>query len=363
MTENEKSPVILAGAQGASFISGMFPLLLECTPESSLSQLCTSDSSELEKKFVPKKLESLRLAASYRRLGDLVRAGRVFECGNYLEFSHKLESLGVLSRESKLYKANFCKDRLCPMCGWRRTLKIYGQISRIMEEIYQNYRFIFLTLTIPNCESDQLGFTVGSLMGSWNRLTKCKRFKTSVLGYFRALEVTRNKKNGSYHPHFHCILAVNKDYAVNPDLYIPHSEWLDMWKKAAQDDSICQVNVKFVSPRHEVEDNRFIKQIHKAVAEVAKYTVKSADFLTDDDKLTDKIVSCLASSLRGRRLVTLGGVFKDTARSLKLDDMENGDLVHTDNDLRKDLAEVIIRYSWGIGCYKVTGLSLLKNDF
>lgn len=44
-------------------------------------------------------------------------------------------------------------------------------------------------------------------------------------------------------------------------------------------------------------------------------------------------------------------MMKEIHKNLKLDDTENGDLIHTDNDdvKREDLASVLINYHWNIG--------------
>lgn len=69
-----------------------------------------------------KKLENLELAASYKRIGSN-KYYRVLDCSTFLEWKYYFEI-----NEKRLAKANFCKVRLCPMCSWRRSLKIFGQV-------------------------------------------------------------------------------------------------------------------------------------------------------------------------------------------------------------------------------------------
>ena len=78
-----------------------------------------------EEEFENKK-KSLLLSESYKRLGLEKKSFRVSECGTFLEFKKFVD--GSL----KLNGANFCKVRLCPMCSWRRSLKIFSQVSEIM---------------------------------------------------------------------------------------------------------------------------------------------------------------------------------------------------------------------------------------
>ena len=296
-----------------------------------------------------KKLNTLNLSDSYKRLGQeyFNKSSRVANCGTYLEYKRFKDDNSM-----QLNHANFCKVRLCPMCAWRRSLKIYGQVSKIMNEISSNneYDFLFLTLTTANCTSDELSKTIDLLLKSFKKMTQLKRFRKSILGHFRALEVTHNLVNDSYHPHLHCVLVVNKSYCKKKDLYISQEEWTQLWKKSLQIDYIPIVHItKFKDTAG--------KGIEKSVAEASKYTVKSDDYIIKDDitgdivqEFTDKAVKILDYALANRRLIAFGGLLKDIFQQLKLDDPEDGDLVNTDNeDIRADLNYIIERYSWNIG--------------
>jgi len=301
-----------------------------------------------------KKLRTIELADSYRRLGEEFKSKqyRVSDCGTFLEFKRFINDNSM-----KLNKANFCKVRLCPMCSWRRSLKIYGQVSKIMDEVVKNedLEFIFLTLTTRNCEGQDLSNTIDNIFNAFNKMTKRVKFKKSVKGYFRALEVTHNLNIMSdwfdtYHPHLHCILVVNKSYFKKPDIYITQEEWTSLWKDVLKVDYTPIVDVRRFKDRNG-------KGIKKSIAETAKYTVKSDDYIIKDDvtdeiieTLTDDAVLVLDKALANRRLVAFGGILKEYHKKLNLDDMEDGDLVNTDNeDLREDLEFIIERYSWNIG--------------
>ncbi len=318
-----------------------------------------TEYTEIEKKFTPKRKYSELLASSYERIGFQNKASRVSDCGTFLEFAHEISSDGTISEKGKLHNANFCKDRLCPLCSWRRSYKIFAQASQIMELIGSDYKFLFLTLTVPNCAPESLSETISRLMLSWNRLIDYKLFKKSIKGFFRALEVTRNFSNGSYHPHFHCVLAVPKSYANSRD-YITHDEWLEMWRNAYKDTSITQVDIRVAKGKNKESDNA-VKELSSVVAEIAKYAVKSSDYIfADDEALTDDIVRTLAEALRGRRLTAYGGCFKEAFKKLKLDDAEEGDLVHINDKLNPSLAWLIVRYGWSAGAYKMTD-SFIRN--
>lgn len=292
--------------------------------------------AEIDGRFTPKKLQSDLLGAVYANLDMDTRAGRVWECGSFLEWK-------VTADQKKLNKANFCKDRLCPMCNWRRSLKIFGQVSKVMNQM-QDYRFLFLTLTIRNCTADELPETVQALYTGWRYLyNKNKEFRNAIEGTFRSLEVTQTNIDGTYHPHLHCILAVKPSYFKKG--YITQNRWCELWRIA------CSLDYDPIVHIETVKDTG--KGIAGAVAEATKYAVKGSDMLDGNDieKSSEKVKAFL-SALSGRKLCGWTGCFARIRKQLELDDCENGDLLHTDDEtIRDDVACMIVRYHWKAGAY------------
>ena len=92
----------------------------------------------------------------------------------------------------------------------------------------------------------------------------------------------------------------------------------------------------------------------KAVAEVAKYPTKSADLLKiEDEEQAVQALIVLAKTLKGRRLITFGGDFATVKRELKLDDIENGDLIHAERETQNfnPVAKMIYRWRAEVGAY------------
>lgn len=289
------------------------------------------------------RINTLELAASYERLG-FKKSYRVKDCASFLEFKRT-------SSELTLSTANFCKVRLCPMCSWRRSLKIFGQVSKVMDYAMTSneYRFIFLTLTCKNIDGSSLSMQLDELFKAFKRLTERKAIKQTVKGWFRALEVTHNISEDTYHPHFHVILAVNKSYFTDTKQYLSQEQWTQLWKDSLKIDYTPIVDVRAFKTESK-------SSVSKSVAESAKYAVKSGDFIIKDkdgeinEEMTDSAVLVLENALSHRRLVAFGGDFKIIHKYLSLDDLEDGDLVNTDNeDLREDVEHIIERYHWHIG--------------
>lgn len=297
--------------------------------------------------WVGKKLKTIALSESYKRLG-FKKSYRVKDCGTYLIYKKNINT-GV----KKLKEGNFCRDRLCPMCSWRRSLKIFGQVSKVMDKALEekDYRFIFLTLTCKNVSADGLGSCLDNMFNAFNLLTKRVAFKKSIKGFFRGLEVTHNLDYNSdsfdtYHPHFHAICMVNKSYFNDRKYYISQEQWTSLWKSCLKIDYTPIVHVTSFKT-----SNR--SSTSKSVAETAKYTVKDNDYIIPySEELTDCAVMTLNSALKSRRLTAFGGELKRLHKELNLDDIENGDLVNTDNekdDLREDIDYILEYYKWNFG--------------
>jgi len=331
--------------------------------QSNTNQEFFLELEEFTEKFTPKHENSILLSKSYHRLKDHKRADRIEQCGSLLKFSHDIDGYGEIDLKGKLHYANFCRERLCPMCAWRKTLKSYSQVSQVMDIMPKGYRFIFLTLTIPNCTAEKLQETVSSLFKSWDRLCKNRRFKGQIKGFIRVLEITRNKKSKTYHPHFHCILAVKDDYFAGRN-YISRNEYLKLWQKACDDDSITQVDVRVIRDKKSGKAVRSDDSMSykSAIAETTKYTTKDSDFLkVKSDKETDDIVKTLTDALKGRRLIHYGGIFKDLAKQLKLEDIEKADLIHIDEDkVSNAVAKLIVSYHWSMGAYTILNSCVQK---
>ena len=259
-------------------------------------------------------------------------------CGNDLVFAR------LADNSRKLAAANFCKYRLCPMCNWRKSLKLFSQIGKITEAILADKpaRFMFLTLTVKNCNGEELKDVLDQLNKGFAYLTSpsrtfapAKKLKESLLGYVKGIEVTYNEKDNSYHPHIHIVLEVKPSYFSKG--YIKHAEWRDIWKQAMKLDYDPQVNIKVI------KGDEGEAPSPGAIAEVAKYPVKFESILNIKKLETAARAAInLHFGLKNRRLTTFGGDFKEYQKRLKLDDVESGNLIHVEAD--KDSKAAIVAY-------------------
>lgn len=285
-------------------------------------------------------------------------------CGTWLRFGVSVDGV-------KLREANFCKHRLCPLCNWRRGLKVYGALKQILVFLApQGYRYIALTLTVRNCTGGVLAGMIDRMVQGWRDMTHNDytlgrnfwrewRGKESVVqGAFRSLEVTINKEDGTYHPHFHVLLAVDPSYySKSKSLYVDHDKWVQVWRNAMALDYNPRVMVqaadksssllydlskgdmgKLVGNADErdaaapeargVEANQPDDALARYISKSGEEYAVKLDFLTDSDDLDVKkrCVLDLFTSLYRRRLVSFSGCFREARKELGLSDPESGPL-------------------------------------
>ena len=158
----------------------------------------------------------------------------------------------------------------------------------------------------------------------------------------RAMEVTYNSDKDTYHPHIHCIFAVKAQYFTRG--YIKKSEWQEIWGECCHTDYEPIVKVQTIK-----------NSTAKAVAEVAKYPVKMDELANyQDENKAIKALIVFTKILKGRRLITFGGVFADIKKQLKLDDVETGDLIHLEDvpeQTFNEVSRILFKFRAKIGCY------------
>lgn len=301
------------------------------------------------------KQENLRLVEIYKMTKEkklnLISDSRLFDlehCADTLLFVENEE------RKRKLKQANFCRVRLCPMCQWRRSLKMFGQVKKITDKILESdksIRFIFGTFTIKNCDAQDLETCINILnnrflyLVSKNRnFAPAKKLKQNLLGYLKAVEVTYNSKDKTYHPHLHVIFAVRNTFFSSSKYYMSKKEWISLWQKALNVDYKPQTDIRVIKTN-----------TGKTVAEVAKYPVKTAPILSLPDDEAVEVLKTLTFCLHKKRFVSYGGIFKTIKQELKLADVETDkDLVNVDIEQQERfnaVTAVLFKYNFKFGCY------------
>ena len=297
-------------------------------------------------RFVPWRMGkqfNLFLGQAQEDIGNQRKAERVKVCCSNLWF---LECQESEKHPKKLKSALFCQDRLCALCQKRKSVKQFAisvQLGHELLKQYPTYRFLFLTLTIPNVKLEKLSNEISHILKSWCRLTDRAEVKRAVKGYYRTLEITYNHERKDYHPHLHVVLVVSARYFTAN--YIKRNRWLEMWRESTRQPEITQVDIRTVKAKG--SKKKTIDPVILIFAEACKYGVKpwstslkthirlqkgkiSRDveghaWLRPTRKETAYVVDLLESALYRRRLVQYGGVLKQIKRELKIKDAEENE--------------------------------------
>ncbi len=243
------------------------------------------------------------------------------DCGQRLQFG-LYENIQTLEHQKKLEEMYTCKDRFCSFCNWRRARKLGIQSYEVLKAIESEnkVRYIFATFTVKNCLITDLSSTIKLMNKSFAKMIETKRFKGSILGFMRALEIPPQKNNNEYiHPHFHCLFVVpSKYFDTKHNLYIKQDEFIQMWQKALKVDYAPSVDIRIIKAKGEADP------IAKAVAETVKYPLKTMDLKSMSVELFKELVL----QMKSKRALAFGGIFKDYRKKLVLDDAEQGDLIY-----------------------------------
>jgi plasmid rolling circle replication initiator protein Rep len=293
------------------------------------------------------------------------------------------------SGEWGIAAAMFCQKRLCPLCSWRRSVRTFRNVYQVVTAPeFKKVQFVFLTMTVKNCSGEELPETLDRIFAAWQILTDNKKqpFRRSFLGTLRSVEITYNRRAGTYHPHIHVLAAVTPGYfrKSNRD-YISHEAFREIWTSALnravriipaetvireldRDTFGASLDLgpgviatkKRLREKYQAIDyapqvriEKIKNSTGKAVAEVAKYVVKSADYID-----LPEVVQVLDPALRHRRLIAYGGLFKDVRDRLQLEDERIAEEDYPEVTVQELLSNPLVKkvvLEWTFqGAYKIT---------
>jgi plasmid rolling circle replication initiator protein Rep len=266
-----------------------------------------SDASPRHKPWDVHRAEADEVQQAY--VGGLSRhqryADRVEQCSQVLEFAR--DPPGAGKRKYTLKNAWFCRVRHCPVCQWRRSLMWQAKVYRALPSLLRDYpdtRFLFMTLTIRNCDVKDLRATLTHMGKAWVRLTQLRTWPAR--GWVRAVEITRSQRDRSAHPHYHCLLMVPPAYFQGE--YLKQHEWAELWRQCLRIDYKPVVDIRTVKLDLVQSSQRVNKppaRMWEAVAEILKYAVKPSDMIRDHEWFLQ-----LSDQLQKTRGVAIGGILK-----------------------------------------------------
>jgi len=151
-----------------------------------------------------------------------------------LNFSNKIDNISSCNshwlldvynnqRIKDFKKTNLCKDKFCNNCKKVKQAARLAKFAPVIENLKKDYNLFHLVLTNPNCTGEDLEADIKKMFKNFFKLNrylkqdaKIKGIDFGLYGYvggIRSLEVTF--ESDSYHPHLHCIIALDKDVKLD----------------------------------------------------------------------------------------------------------------------------------------------------
>lgn len=318
-------------------------------PERALNPVYLSALSPKDSPWDNRRAETDGFKALYQDTMFDRYAERMSECSCRLDFAFQIDENGLCNL--KLQNARFCRVRLCPVCQGRRSMKWQAKAFKVLPKLLEDNpkaRFIFLTLTVRNCELTELRDTLSWMHQSWRKLVKRKEF--TAIGWIRSVEVTRGHDNTA-HPHYHALLMVKPSYFKKT--YISQQRWTETWQSCLGVDYTPIVDIRSISSKIP-SDTSQEQIIRKGILETLKYSVKPSSVLREDrgSKLPSEATLSdrdwlieLTAQLSGTRAVATGGILKQYLKDLE---KEPDDLIHIDEngDTEADEESPRIAFQW-----------------
>lgn len=253
------------------------------------------------------------------------KALEIQDCANHIGITN-------INNVAHIVKADFCRNRICNVCAWRRQSKFIAQMFPVLEILGKKYDFLFATLTIKNVSYEELNKTINTILLAYDKLLKRRKIKRSWVGKVRGLEITYNSLTDTFHPHIHIFVAVEKDYFVNCDKYISQNELAEYWQECISAD---------YSPICHIEK---VTDTNAGAVETLKYSFKTSS--------NSSALKGYFYTLKNRRLVSFSGVFAETRKFLKQSDFDSVLTDDIDKNIARNVLYSLYKFDATGGVYK-----------
>ena len=117
-------------------------------------------------------------------------------------------------------RTNLCRSRFCDNCGNAQAIQRENKYAPFLDALARLYDIYHVVVTWPNAMPEELLPSVNNAYKQFAYLIRLFTGNTKIkgisfegygfLGAVRALEITKNKYDGTFHPHFHCLFILKK---------------------------------------------------------------------------------------------------------------------------------------------------------
>ncbi len=304
-----------------------------------------NDMNIIQRTWLERKQTNLQIADLFSQGDNNKYALNLAMCSTSLgwnmvrDYREWLDDWGEYHEEEnyilRLVAANFCRNRLCNICQWRRSLRQKAEFRKKLPIIKQNFqegdRLLFFTFTAKTVNLENLRERIGQFNHGWSNIVKGKskfyrKLSDVMRGYIRVLEVERSKEDpNKVHPHFHILVWVTGDY-FTVDHYLDQRNDLEVsrfWGQSMGLNYLPSVRVTAVKTQ---KGDKGISLI-TASKELHKYMTKSKDILENADP---EWLADFSKQMHNVRTISWGGLFKEIYKGV--DQEIERDLLGNKND-------------------------------
>lgn len=201
--------------------------------------------------------------------------------------------------------------------------KAYKILPHVVAD-YPRYRWLFITLTVKNCQVEELRTTLDAINRAFKRLTELKAWPAK--GWVKSVEVTKGRDGISAHPHLHILAMVAPSYFSHG--YLSKVKWVALWQQCLRIDYEPILDIRAIAKQH---DPKVI------IPEILKYQVKEPDLVANREWFLE-----LTRQLHNTRAVAIGGVLRKYMQELE---EEPEDLIGKDEET-DEIDEGSLSFRW-----------------
>lgn len=221
----------------------------------------------------------------------------------------------------------FCRSRHCPLCTQASAAAWGREMCTITDKVLtESPTTEFLLATFKTgreviITSEESALEIATelclLSKAVSRLVKRKELRQDFLGSVRVIEIALNPLTLGAWVHLHCVIAIKPTY-FKPGHYLNRESWRRLWATALKIEGLePEVWLK----RLKRQSGEPKEQISKTIARWVQYGLK-ASWLNAVPKIPESQSAVMAlkailKSLRGKRFISLTGLFRKPARTPK----------------------------------------------
>lgn len=120
-----------------------------------------------------------------------------------------------------IQRVNLCKDKFCFNCQSVLAAKRRLKFSPVLDTLRERFKVCHMVVTVPNCEAEEVLPLLNRMYKKFPFLMRYFKGGAKVSGVdflkygyggtVRGLELTQNREDKTFHPHFHCMVLFRKD--------------------------------------------------------------------------------------------------------------------------------------------------------